>query len=106
MELEFEELFELQLEDEFEFEFEEPLDELLDDELEDEFELELPATRVRATSSAAVGWPLTPSVSVSSGGVPACAPPTASAAVAMPARVVILTVLCIVTFSFITQAAP
>jgi hypothetical protein len=101
LELELEELFELQLEDEFEFEFEELLDELF----EDEFELELPATRVRATSSAAA-WPFTPSVSGSGGGVPACAATTASAAVAMPARVVILTVLCIVTFSFVTQAAP
>ena len=103
MELEFEELFELQLEDELELEFEELLDELfedeLEDELEDEFELELPATRVRAVSSAAAVLAFAPSVSTSSGGVPACAAPTASAAVATPARVVILTVCFICTFS-------
>jgi len=98
LELEFEELFELQLEDELELEFEELLDELFEDELEDEFELELPATRVRVVSSAAAAF--APSVSASSGGVPACAAPTASAAVAMPASVVILTVLFIWTFSF------
>ena len=99
MELEFEELFELQLEDELLLEFEELLDELFEDELEDEFELELPATCVRAVSSAAAAF-FAPSVSASRGGVPACTAPTASAAVAMPARVAILTVLFMWTFSF------
>lgn len=106
MELQFEELFELELEDEFELEFEELLDELFEDELDDEFELELPATRVRGVSSVVAALPIALSTAASSGGVPACAVPTASAAVARPARVVILTVRFMRAFSLLTQAAP
>lgn len=114
MELQFEELFELELEDELELEFEELLElELEDefelrfeDELDDEFELELPATRVGGVSPVAAALPAALSATVSSGGVAACAVPTASAAVAKPARVVILTVRFMRAFSLLTQAAP
>jgi hypothetical protein len=58
-ELEFDELFELELDEEFELE----LDELFELELDEEFELELPATRVRSWScftSLSIGSPISP----------------------------------------------
>lgn len=106
MELEFEELFELQLDDEFELEFEELLDELFDEEFEDEFELELPATLVRSASSVAFTLPADPRISASDVGVAAWVAPTERAAVARPASDVILTVRFMCTFSFAYAAAP
>lgn len=100
-ELEFDEELELELEEEFELEFEELLDELFDDELE----LEFPATWVRAASSPAAALLFAPSASASGGGVAACAVPTASAADATPASVVILTVLFMRTLSFARSRA-
>jgi hypothetical protein len=95
LEDEFDEELELELEEEFELEFEELLDELFDDELE----LEFPATWVRAASSPAAALLFALGASASGGGVAACAIPTASAAEATPASVVILTVLFMRAFS-------
>jgi hypothetical protein len=71
---------ELQLELEFELELEDEFEELLDELFEDEFELEFPATRVRGASSTTAG--LAAVISMSTGGVRACAAPMARAAVA------------------------
>ncbi len=92
LELEFEDEFELVLDELLELELELELDELLELEFEDEFELELLdcATRTGSTFSAAAGV-LASSTSACVTGAAACAAPAARIAVAA-ARLVMVTI--------------